>query len=220
MWLSSKYRFGRMENDIEVVTELTHSSCRVVGLGLCKPVLFPSFFVLELMLMSLWNKFLNCSCCFSHYIEISLLEHFTWFFYIICLNEIQPLSDGESCHECVCLFEDVCLFLFALTAFTSIMILELIFGRGNGLFLDCLDCQRDCQKPSCRNYCCLAGFLYLIFSLAKSGEYFKGKKVFTFDISNHYVGTLLKLIRCDWNLSFAGAQCGVVRGQELLLCHL
>lgn len=98
---SSLCRFGRMENDIEVVTELTHSSCRVVGLGLCKPVLFPSFFVLELMLMSLWNKFLNCSCCFSHYIEISLLEHFTWFFYIICLNEIQPLSDGESCHECV-----------------------------------------------------------------------------------------------------------------------
>lgn len=105
----------------------------------------------------------------------------------------------------VCLFEDVCLFPFALTAFTSIMILELIFGRGNGLFLDCLYCQRDCQKPSCRNYCCLAGFLYLIFSLAKSGEYFKGKKVFTFDISNHYVGTLLKLIRCGWNLSFAGA---------------
>lgn len=95
---------GWKEKDIRVVTELTHSSCHVVGLGFCKPVLFPSFFVPELMLMSLWNKFLNCSRCFYHYIEMSLLEHFTWIFYIICLNEIQPLSDRKvAMSVCVCL---------------------------------------------------------------------------------------------------------------------
>lgn len=44
-------------------------------------------------------------------------------------------------------FEDVSVcFPFALIAFTSILTLEFIFRRGNGLFLDCLDYQ-GLQEP-------------------------------------------------------------------------
>lgn len=49
------------------------------GPCLCKPVQFPSVFVSEFMLISLWSKVLNCGCCFLSCIEgkLSLFEHST-----------------------------------------------------------------------------------------------------------------------------------------------
>lgn len=65
------------------------------GPCLRKPVQFPSVFVSEFMLISLWSKVLNCGCCFLSCIEgkLPLFEHSTWFFISLFFNFF---GDGAS----------------------------------------------------------------------------------------------------------------------------
>lgn len=124
----------------QVVPGLTHSPCHMAGLRLHRPTLSVS--VSELMLISLCSKFLNCSCFFPcTEISFSLMLKYAWAFYLnfffnskatiklSAWNEIQPLSDMR-----VAMIVWVCLktcvsVSFALTAFTSVLTLELIDRR-------------------------------------------------------------------------------------------
>lgn len=126
----------------QVVPEPTHS-CHVAGLCLHRPTLSVS--VSELMLISLCSKFLNCSCFFlilKYLFPLywNMPEHFTWIFLLakLSLNYLLGMKFSH-CQMWVAVI--VCLRMyvsvsFALTTFTSVLILELIFRRQDGLFLD------------------------------------------------------------------------------------